>query len=199
MGDNKHLATWNSYNSKGEEISGNTEAKFSPLTYSNQTLFMPVAGKSACSVHISIGPENSIMHLVICHNDTEALPNLILKDFHPTHSLSKISKDVQPSQLSALKDRLKARGSIILHIRIGDSLTSVLFTVVKTLTIAVLVGTAFTDQHILAVLSDERRVTVRKLITVAIVKQNEIPDNTGSAKNTQDANIKTHFKGKNQR
>lgn len=104
---------------------------------------------------ISTAAENSIMPNVNCLLYTGAKPTLFSKDFRPTDWLSKISKGVQPLLLSASKNRLKIKGNATLDINIGDLSTNALFTAVRQLAIDVLLGPAFIDEHILAILPDE--------------------------------------------
>lgn len=78
--------------------------------------------------------------------------------------------------------------------RIGDLLTVVLLTVVEKLPIDVLLGTAFIDHHILAILLDAQKVTLRNPTPAAIIKQhNESADAVFKEENTRNADIKTHF------
>lgn len=132
---------------------------------------MTVTELSAFFELISIGFKSNNMHLVTYLLDTGAKPNLTLKDILRTEWLSKISEEVQPLLLSVSKDRLKAKDNIILHIRVGNLLTTVLFTAVENLPINVLVGTEYIDKHILAILPDKQKVTVQKSTPVAIVKE----------------------------
>lgn len=85
--------------------------------------------------------------------------------------LSKISKDVQPSYLSASKDQLEIKHEIALHVRIGDLFTYVLFTVVQNFAIHLLLGIDFIGEHILASLPDGQNAIVRKPTQIDIVKQ----------------------------
>lgn len=106
-------------------------------------------------------------------HDTEGQRNVISKDFMPTDWLSKISKKVQQSHLSA-KKRLKTVGTITLSTKIGNLHTSAMLTVVEDFAINVLLGTAFIDEHILALRSDEQKVTAQKITPVSIVSQSEM-------------------------
>lgn len=66
-----------------------------------------------------------------------------------------IFKEIQPTPLSASKERLNTEGSIKLHIEIGDLVRNVLFTVLEKQVFYVLLGTFFIDEYILSILSDE--------------------------------------------
>lgn len=73
-----------------------------------------------------------------------------------------MSKKVQPSLLSPSEEKLKTNGNITLHNRKGDLLISVLVTVVKELSIDVLLDSALIFEHIVAVLADECTVNIWK-------------------------------------
>lgn len=102
------------------------------------------------------------MNPVMCPVDTKGQRNLISKDFTSSAYLAKISKNVRPSLLFVLKYSLKTKRNINSQIRINDLTASVLFTVVKNLTIGVLLGTFFIEEHILGILPDEQEVTAGK-------------------------------------
>lgn len=109
---------------------------------------------------ISVGAKISIMHPVTCFLKLGDQPNLVLIVFMRNDWISKVFKEVQPSLLSALKGLLETRISIIVLVRIGDLLTSLLLTVVKRLALDVLQGTAFFHEHILALVPVEKNVAV---------------------------------------
>lgn len=94
-------------------------------------------------MHTAIGAEHNIICSVTCLRDAGAKPDLISKHFLSTDWLAMISKDVQPSFLFASKDRPRTKTSITLYIRIDDLLTTVLFTIVKHLSIGMILDTAF--------------------------------------------------------
>lgn len=130
---------------------------------------MRLQGSRHIFVRTLIAAEDFIMGPVGRLSDTESQANLILKDFLPTASLSEISKEVQSSRLFTSKDQLKTNRKIILHIRLGDLLTSVVLKVIKNRTIKVVLDTALIDENILAIVPDEPKVAVRRLTAVAIV------------------------------
>lgn len=91
---------------------------------------MTIKGQSAYFVRILVRVENNVMHPATCLLDTEPQPNLNSQDFVPNDWLSRLFKEVLPSLLSSSKKRLKTKNSTTLHIRVGNLLTAVLFTVV---------------------------------------------------------------------
>lgn len=65
---------------------------------------------------------------------------------------------------------------------------------VENVVIYVLLGKSFINEHILAMLPDEQKVTVRKSTPVIIVKERNLPAYAVLRKhNIQGANIKTHL------
>lgn len=68
--------------------------------------------------------------------------------------LKKCSRRFYPRQ----RTNLIPKGHIKLHIRISPLITTVLFKEVKALAIGVLLGTVFIEEHIQAILPDERNV-----------------------------------------
>lgn len=58
--------------------------------------------------------------------------------------------------LLASKDRLEVKSNIVIHLRIGDILTSVLITIVWNAVIHAMLVIAFIDAHILAIIPDEK-------------------------------------------
>lgn len=169
-GDSTHLETSKSDKRAIEKNSENTELKFLPLEYTNQTSIMTATEQSAYFICILICTDNKIMHLVTCHLDTGAQPNPISKDLLPTAWISKISKEVRPSFIPASKDQLKTKKNITLPVKIGDLRTIVLFTVVQNLAVYVLLDTTIIDEHIHTILPDQQKVPVRKPTPVAVVK-----------------------------
>lgn len=87
----------------------------------------------------------------------------------PTDCLSKIFKEVPPSPLSALMNRLEPKGSTPTLITVSDLPTSPLFTVVENWAIDVLLDASSINEHILAILPDKQKVTVQKYTPVSIV------------------------------
>lgn len=84
-----------------------------------------------------------------------------------------------------------------LHVRIGNLHRITLFTVLKTLPNDVLLGTAFIEEHILAVLPDVEKIAVRKSTPVAIMKQYDMFANAAFTKqNMQNTHIRTHSETK---
>lgn len=102
--------------------------------------------------------------------------------------------EVQLLLLFSSKDVLKSKGGITIHIRIGDILTNVLFTVAKNLTIDVLLLTVFIDEQILAILVHRPKVAVRRRTSVVIVKQHDLSAIAVFInENTQSRDRKTQF------
>lgn len=77
------LATSNSDKTGGEGIFKSRQVKFLPLKHENQASLIAVTGPSAHFVHISVGPENNVMHHITCLLDTGAKPNLFQKISRP--------------------------------------------------------------------------------------------------------------------
>lgn len=102
-GDSKCFASSKLDKKAGEKLLENTEAKFPPLKYANQTPIMAVTGKSAYLVRVSIGEENNIMHPLTCLPDIGAQPDLISDAFLRTNQPSDFGKEMQPSLLSTFK------------------------------------------------------------------------------------------------
>lgn len=69
-------------------------------------------------------------------------------------------KKCNRSFYSRQKTDLKQKGNFTLHVRIGDLLTNVLYTVVEKLAIDVRLVTGFIEEHIRATLSDEQKIAV---------------------------------------
>lgn len=81
--------------------------------------------------------------------------------------------------------------------RVGDLLASALFIVVKYLAIDVRLRTAFFDEHILDILTDEQNLTFWKSTSASTVNHSDLLSNAAFTKDvTQIENLKTHFKEK---
>lgn len=119
-----------------------------------------MAGQSSHLLRIYIGAENNIMKWITCFSRKGDQPNFISSNLLPTHHKSKISEEVQRSVSSVSEERLKVKGNITVILRMDDLPTTVLCTIVKTLTIDVLITTVFTDEHIIAIIAEEHKVTV---------------------------------------
>lgn len=70
------------------------------------------------------------------------------------------------------------------YVRIGDRPTTILFTVVNKVAVDLLLRTTSLDEHILAILPDEQKVTVCHWRPAAIMKQKNQPAN--AVLNTED-------------
>lgn len=156
---------------------------------------MVVLARSAKFVRISIGSEYNFMHAVCCILDTGVQYKSISKEGWPIDWFAKICREVQLSLRSAAKDRPETNGSITLHVRTGDLITGVLFTVVENLSIGAHLGTAFNDEHVLAILPNKQKVAVCKSTLVAITKQHNGTANAVYTKNNfEHSNTYTEIK-----
>lgn len=104
---------------------------------------------------------------------------------------------MRPLSLFASKDRFKIESNITIHVGAGALSTRVLFSVLETLDINVLLGTALIDEHILAIILDEEKVSVQRWTTFHIVSQYNLSTTFVFRKViTQNANMKNDYKAK---
>lgn len=89
------------------EKSKNTDSIFPGLKYPQNSDLMAVAGRKAYFVHISKVAKTNILHHITYLLGTEAAPNLISKDFVPTHWLFETVKPTINPLYSASQDPLE--------------------------------------------------------------------------------------------
>lgn len=175
----------------------NAGAKFSILKNENQTWFRAPTGQSPHFEIMTNGDENNIMRSGSCLFAKDTWSNISSITFMPTDWLSKLSKELQSSLLSATKDQLRSKDNTTLHIGIGDVLTSSLFTVYKSFATYYLPGTVFIDQQVLTIIPENQKITDQRSFSIFIINQHNLSANEVLRKeNTQKADIKTHYETK---
>lgn len=117
------------------------------------------------------------MQHIKCILDIKTGSNVISRDVMPAHWQPEMVESTTKLLHSASKDPLKILGQITLHLRNGNRSKITLFSVVDKLTIDVLLGTTPIGEHIIAILRDERKLTVRDSNPVACIAQGVMPAN----------------------
>jgi hypothetical protein len=138
-------------------------------TYTEDVPILPVLSSSIYRVRILIGDTNSdLMKTVDAAFDTCASAYIIRRDTLPA-GIEIHPCDKMPNLVDANGDHLKFEGVATVTIGIGALNISADFLVSHTLSVPLILGTAFIDEHVSAIFPDQRRIVLKDLSEVAIL------------------------------
>lgn len=119
---------------------------------------MATIGKSAYFISASVGAHRHMLYQIEYLMDRGAQPSLVAELFLPVHWAIHRQAAANVHLRSAYKDLIEFIGKIDLHVRIGESLAQTTFHIVKKLAVNILFRGSFSDENILGILPQSKKV-----------------------------------------
>ena len=134
------------------------------------------SGPTNYKVDCEIGSKPADARAIQAILDTGAGPNIVHADVLPQKWLEKVSPDSVRIR-DASRNTLSILGSLPLYLRIGDLQVKVKFYVAENLATKCILGTAFADRYVTAILPQKRKVCLKDSRSIALAGSHHEPDN----------------------